>query len=111
MKKRSQTMTTDSSQPQSLTAEAEGPVTFTLGRQLFAPIQYNNFEVGPFKVTLQPKAAGPLGTHNRETYGEMQERATEILQDMFDIEFERSLNNFLDKIGEMAKIVQARKRR
>lgn len=104
---------TDSSQPPSLSTEVEGPTEFTLGKQLFAPIQFNNFEVGPFKVTLQPKDKCNIAGQvlSRETYGEMQERAIEILQDMFDIEFKRSLDNFLDKLVEMNKIVQARKRR
>ena len=100
MKKRSQ-LTSDRSQAPSLSVEVEGPTTFTLGKQHFAPIQFNNFEVGPFEVKLQPKPG--------EIYAEMQERATEILQDMFNIEFERSLNDFLDKMVRMGKIVQARK--
>jgi len=102
MRKRSQP-TSDLSQAPSLSTDAAGPVTFTLGKQHFSPIQYNNFEVGPFECRLQPKSG--------ETYGEMLERATDLLEEMFDQEFERSLNKFLDRLERMGKIMQERKRR
>ncbi len=102
MRKRSQ-LTSDHSQAPSLSTEVEGPVTFTLGKQHYAPIQYNNFEVGPFEVRLQPRVD--------ETYGEMLERATDLLDEMFDQEFERSLNKFLDRLERMGEIVRDRKRR
>jgi len=46
-----------------------------------------------------------------ETYGEMLERATDLLEDMFNQEFERTLNRFLDRIERMGEIVKDRKRR
>lgn len=102
MRTRSQ-HTSDRSPAPSLSTEVEGPVTFTLGKQHFAPIQYFNFEVGPFEVRLQPKGG--------ETYGEMLDRANALLEDMFDQEFERTLNRFLDRIERSGEIVKDRKRR
>ena len=113
MRKRSQ-LTSDRLQAPSLSAEVEGPVTFTLGKQHFAPIQYFNFEVGPFEVKLQPKVIHLEDTIVRkrnETYAEMLDRATDLLEDMFDAEFERTLNKFLDRMERMGEIVRDRKRR
>lgn len=109
MRKRSQ-LTSDRLQAQSLSAEVEGPITFTLGKQHFAPIQFFNFEVGPFECTLQPKAVDITTTH-RETYAEMLVRATNLLEDMFDAEFERQLNKFLDRVERMGEVVRDRKRK
>jgi hypothetical protein len=79
-----------------------------LGKQHFAPIQYQSFEVGPFEVRLQPARESGMAC---ETYGEMLERATDLLEDMFNQEFERTLNRFLDRIERMGEIVKDRKRR
>ncbi len=104
------------SQPPSLSDRVAGPITFTLGKQHFSPIQYNHFEVGPFEVSLQPRLDSTSNVDRdvftlNETYGQMLERATELLEDMFDQEFERTLNKFLDRMERMGKIVKERSKR
>ena len=78
-------------------------MTFTKGKEHYAPIQYQSFEVGPYDVTLQPR--------EDETYREMLTRANGLLDELFEEEFERQLNLFMDRLERMGKIVQARRSR
>lgn len=106
MRNRGQKTTAVSSHQQSLSAEVEEPTKFTLGKQHFSPIQYNNFEVGPIVITLHPVRKWENKVERAENYGEMQARATDILEAMFDEEFERRTNAYLDKMVELGKLVK-----
>ncbi len=106
MRKRSQSTLDPLHQP------VEDAVFFTKGKEHFAAIQYNSFEVGPFEVRLHPRdEVTPEGAVVAESYGEMLTRANGILDAMFDKEFERLLNKHLDRLERVGEVASQRKRR
>ncbi len=84
-------------------------MTFTKGKELYAPIRFNNFEVGPYTVTLQPLMFGSPPAALTESFEDMSKRAHAVLDDVFNQEFERQLNNHLDRLERMGEIVKQRR--
>lgn len=77
-------------------------MTFTKGREHYAPIKFHSFEVGPYSVTLTPR--------EDETWGELSARAHELLEELFAQEFKRQLDKYLDRVIEVSDRVSERKK-
>lgn len=67
-------------------------MTFTRGREVFWPLKFHSVEVGPFSVSLNPRA--------NESYAELADRAYELLEELFAQEFERTIERYLDRVIE-----------
>jgi hypothetical protein len=76
-------------------------MNFTRGREVYWPLKFHSLEVGPYSVTLTPRA--------EETYRELAERAHTLLEELFENEFERLLNRYLDRVVQVSEHVNARK--
>ncbi len=68
-------------------------VTFTAGRELYAPVKYNNFEVGPVTVKT---CVGP-----GETAAEAYARAAVAAKTMFEAEFHLKRIEYFQRLGQI----------
>ena len=101
MKKRSQGSKIRTTHSQALDEDATDPIEFTKGKEHFSPIKYHHFEVGPFAVKLHPRAG--------ETWGDMSDRATRLLDDIFDAHYTHAMEKFFDRIEQTAEATSKRK--
>lgn len=68
-------------------------VTFTVGRELFAPVKYNTFEVGPISVTT---TVGP-----GETMADAFARAHAMAYVMFESEFHLKRVQYFERMASI----------
>lgn len=65
-------------------------ITVTAGRELFAPIRYHSFEVGPFALQTHVRAG--------ESRHDAIKRAQATVDELFAQDFERKLQEHLERI-------------
>lgn len=75
-------------------------VAFTVGREGFTPVKFHTFEVGPFTVTTKVREG--------ETGAEAVARARVAAQAIFDAEYKRKLDAYLDHVREASETAVAR---
>lgn len=65
-------------------------ITVTMGEQAFSPVPYNTFRVGPLTYTTS--------VNDHETPEEAVERATAVLIEQFQTQFEIQKEAFLERL-------------
>jgi hypothetical protein len=70
-------------------------LTVTLGKELFSPVRYHSFEVGPITVTIKVRSG--------EASDDAFMRAHRILDVMFEAEFDLKRKQFAERMVESGK--------
>ena len=76
-------------------AEVGDTVTVTWGEEMFSPVQYNNFRVGPFMATTKIRVGETAFTASR--------RALFELSKLAEVEFETKATAYLQRLATVGK--------
>lgn len=71
----------------------QGQVTVTAGREVYAPVAFHSFEVGPLSVTTDLQSG--------ETFTDAYGRANTFLMDSFEKQFESKMEMFFKRLGRI----------
>lgn len=71
----------------------QGQVTVTAGREVYAPVAFHSFEVGPLSVTTDLQSG--------ETFEQAYGRANAFLEDAFTRQFESKMEAFFTRLGRV----------
>jgi len=74
-------------------------VSVTIGRELYSPIRYQTFEVGPYTVVTKVRP----GETAREAFA----RARAVAQEAWDQEFEEKVGQHGDRVSRAADAVRS----
>lgn len=76
-------------------------ITISFGKELYCPIPYNSFEVGPLSVTVNIRKG--------ETYSDAASRARSVLCELWQQEYESKRQGFFERQKEVLEFAKTQR--